>query len=313
MARSRASLSPEDLDRLRAATGRRAIDPARSLFARGSATWRVNQEAVVFLGGGRALLLQVAHPLVAAGVARHSDFRKNPLGRLWRTVDLVLTIVFAGAARAMRAVHDIERVHARVHGVLQADVGPFRRGTRYSAGDPELVFWVHATLVDTALLTYERFFAPLAAEARDAYYADSRVVARLLGVPDAVIPRTLGEFRAWFAGTVAGPTLTIGHAAEEIAASVIRPPMPLPLRPLVGLTRFVTAGLLPPPLRERYGLAWSSSRDTLLGAVAAASRGVVPHLPACLRLVPHARRAAAGGRRRARDRDHFARRPAPAV
>ncbi len=158
-------LSAGDLARLRAACGRETVDPARSLFGPESVTWRVNREAVLLLGGGRALLLQVAHPLVAAGVAAHSEFRAHPLRRLWRTLDLMLTLAFADGATALGAVRTIEGVHARVHGVLEAPSGPFPRGTHYDANDPALLLWVYATLVDTALVVYERFVEPLGVDA----------------------------------------------------------------------------------------------------------------------------------------------------
>src|SRR5213083_2845213 len=157
-----AELSLEDLDRLRAACRRTVIDPRRGLFGPESVVWRVNREAVALLGGGRALLLQVAHPLVAAAVAAHSRLRAEPLVRLRRTLELMLTIVFADAAHAMAAVHEIE-------GVLDADVGRWRRGTPYDANDPMLLLWVHATLVDSALLVYRRFVAPLSREDRATY------------------------------------------------------------------------------------------------------------------------------------------------
>ena len=106
------------------------------------------------LGGGRALLMQVAHPLIAAGVAAHSGFQQAPLTRLTRTLELMLTIVFADGRDALAAVRAIARVHRRVHGRLETAVGPFRRGTPYDAADPALLLWVHATLVDSALVAY---------------------------------------------------------------------------------------------------------------------------------------------------------------
>jgi uncharacterized protein (DUF2236 family) len=115
------------LTRLRTATGRRRIDPAASLFPPDSITRRVNREAVLLLGGGRALLLQVAHPLVAAGVAEHSRFEQEPLQRLVRTLQLTLAIVFGSAAEALAAVRGIERVHARVRGRLESACGLPRR------------------------------------------------------------------------------------------------------------------------------------------------------------------------------------------
>jgi uncharacterized protein (DUF2236 family) len=286
-----ALLSRDDLERLRCACGARNVDP-RGIFPPRSVTRRVNGEAVLLLGGGRALLLQVAHPLVAAGVAAHSRFRTAPLERLWRTLDLMLTLVFADAGEAMRAVREIERVHARVHGVLDADVGPFPRGTPYDATDATLLLWVWATLVDTALVTYERFVAPLGGAARAAYYRQSRIAARLLGIPDDLVPATLAGFGAYVDGMIRGDALAVGPASREIAASIARPPLPLGLGRAFGAAQLFTVGLLPPILRARYGFRWTSGHETVLGAVAAVTRRALPFLPARIRLVPHARRAA---------------------
>jgi uncharacterized protein (DUF2236 family) len=294
----RKPLSPDDLDRLRLARGRQSVDPRRSLFGPRSVTWRVNREAVLLLGGGRALLLQVAHPLVAAGVLEHSGFRAAPLERLRRTLDLMLTITFADAAGAIAAVREIERVHARVRGVLDADVGPFPHGTPYDAGTPALLLWVHATLVDTALRVYERFVGPLAPAERAAYYEESKVTARLLGVPPSIIPATLAWFEEYVGGTIRGEALTVGPAAREIAAAVLRPPVALPLRPAFVLTRFLTAGLLPPPMRERYGLEWSPRRERVVDLLASASRTLLPFLPPFVRWMPPAHRAITNERHR---------------
>ena len=285
-----AALSPADLDRLR--TARSAVDPAESLFGPASVTWRVNREAVILLGGGRALLLQVAHPLVAAGVAAHSRFRQRPLERLWRTLDLMLTLVFADAARAIGAVREIEHVHARVRGVLDAGVGPFARGTPYDASEPRLLFWVYATLVDTALVAYERFVGPLTAGERAAYYEESKMGARLFGIPEPLIPPTLVRFEEYMDGMIHGEVLAVGATARDIAASILRPPVPLALTPAFRAGGFFAVGLLPPALRERFGFAWSVGQERALRAIAAAARVGLPLLPGFARLMPHARRAA---------------------
>ena len=286
-------IATDDLARLRAARPDAAVDPTRSLFGPESITWRVNREATLLAGGGRALLLQIAHPLVAAGVEAYSDFRAHPLRRLWRTLDLMLTIVFADGAEALGAVRAIERVHARVRGVLATDLGPFPRGTPYDAGDPTLLLWVHATLVDSAMLVYDRFVAPLDPGARAAYYDESRVVARLLGIPDRVVPADLGAFEEYVESMISGPVLTVGSAAREIAAAIFRPAVPIVLRPAFVVSPFLTAGLLPARIRERYGLAWSPTRERALAATAAVTRALLPTVPAALRFMPHARRAAA--------------------
>jgi len=286
-----AELSLEDLDRLRAACRRTVIDPRRGLFGPESVVWRVNREAVALLGGGRALLLQIAHPLVAAAVAAHSRLRAEPLVRLRRTLELMLTIVFADAAHAMAAVHEIEGVHARVKGVLDADVGRWRRGMPYDANDPTLLLWVHATLVDSALLVYRRFVAPLSREDRATYYEESKVGARLLGIPDALIPPTPRAFEDYVEAMIRDDVLTVGETARDLAASILRPPLPLPLGEPFRVARFFTVGLLPPALRERYGLTWTARQERLLDALAACARRTLPFVPECLRLLPHARRA----------------------
>jgi uncharacterized protein (DUF2236 family) len=284
-------LSADDLERMRGARPGAPVDPGRSLFAPDSVTWRVHREAILLLGGGRALLMQVAHPLVAAGVSAYSDFRQDPLRRLRRTLDLMLTLVFADGASAVRAVRAIEQAHARVRGVLDHDAGPFRRGTRFDAGDPALLLWVHATLVDSALAVYERLVAPLSPAERAQYYGDSRVVTRLFGVPDGRVPSTPAAFEAYMTATIDGPELAVGDAARAIAEAVLHPSVPLFLRPAFGAAPFFTAGLLPPALRARYGLTWDARRERALDAWAAFTRRLLPALPARYRLTRQARAA----------------------
>ncbi len=273
------------------ACGRRNVDLRQSLFGPGSVTWRVNREAVLLLGGGRALLLQVAHPLIAAGVAEHSDFQRAPLQRLWRTLDLTLTITFGDAAHAIAAVRQIERVHARVHGRLEEDSGPFPRGTPYDANDPQLLLWVHATLVDTAMLVYERFVGPLSSSARARYYAESQVAARLFGIPGDLIPPDLDAFRAYVRAMVRGDTLTVGPASRQIAASILRPPVTIALQPAFRLANLFTVGLLPRAIRERYQLPRGKAGDATANALTTVAHTLLPLLPNLLRTLPHARRA----------------------
>lgn len=281
-----------DLERLRYAAGG-DVDLRRSLYGRDSVTWRVNRETTLLLGGGRALLLQVAHPLIAAGVAAHSRFEREPLQRLWRTLDLTLTMVFGTAAEALAAVRQVERVHARVHGELGDAVGPFPAGTRYDANDPALLFWVHATLLDSAMVAYERFVAPLSAADRAALYAESAISARLFGIPQGLIPPTLREFRTYMHGMLAGSTLAVGPASRAIAASLLDPPLPFGVRQLAASTRLFTIGLLPPAIRRRYGYPWGAMHDRALRALSTAVRAGLPIVPGIARTFPHARRALA--------------------
>ena len=285
------AISAEDLDRLHAAC-EKGVDPTRSMFGSDSLTWRVNREAVLLLGGGCALLMQVAHPLVAAGVAAHSNFRTEPIKRLWRTLELMLTIVFAPAADAVRAVRTIEAVHSRVHGKLKKAIGPFPRGTPYNANDPELLFWVHATLVDTALRVYEMFIGPLTTAERTAYYEESKVTARLFGIPTALIPRTMRHFEHYMHEMIDGDVLAVSEASRDIAASIIEPPLPIGLKQVFQMPHLLTIGLLPEVLRERYGYRWGAAREVLLGVTVTATQSVLPWLPAAVRTLPQARAGA---------------------
>jgi len=283
-------LSAADARRWQAATGKRS-DPASPLFSPASVTWKINREAVLLLGGGRALLMQVAHPLVAAAVAAHSGFRTRPLHRLFRTLELTSTIVFAPAAEAIGALRQIESAHARVKGKLDSKVGPFAVGTRYDANHAPLLFWVHATLVDSAFSTYEKFVGTLPRTAAHRYYEESKLVARLFGVPDALIPEKWTDFRRDMKSMLEGDALAVSDAGREIAASIMDPPLPFGLKHGFRTSNFFTRGLLPPILRERYGLTWSAAEERALAGLASVVRLALPALPPLVRFFPRARRA----------------------
>src|SRR2546426_8425486 len=155
---------------------------ASGLYPEGSITRRVNRENVLLLGGGRALLMQLAHPMVAAGVDEHSDFRRHPVRRLRRTIRMTMAIVFGDRETALAAARSVNHAHSRV------------RGEGYRALDPDLLLWVHATLVDSALVTYETFVKPLAAREREAFYQESKLLGEILGIPREHFPNTYRGF-----------------------------------------------------------------------------------------------------------------------
>jgi uncharacterized protein (DUF2236 family) len=264
---------------------------AAPAFTPDLAIWSVHRELALLVGAGRALLLQLAHPLVAAGVAQHSRFARDPIGRLLATLGPMYTLVFGSPAEATAAAAGLRRVHRRVRGVLAEGVGVFPAGTTYDADDPELRLWVHATLIDSSLRVYTRFVAPLPARAAAEYYAQSRELARRLDVPPAVTPTTLDAFDAYLGGMLASGRIAVGATALAQARLVFRPPASPALRAIAPAVEFVTAGLLPPAVREMYGYAWSPARERALRGVAALVRRALPLLPAPVRVAPHARRA----------------------
>jgi uncharacterized protein (DUF2236 family) len=240
-----------------------------------------------FLGGGTAVLLQAAHPLVAAGVVEHSTFEADLWRRLVGTLRALYLVTFGSKAEAERAGEVVQAVHARVNGATRTPMGPFPAGTRYSAEDPELMLWVHATLVHASLSAYQRFERTLSAAEQEDYYRDMTIVARIFGTPASVIPETVDGFREYFAAQIAGPEITVTEPAVKIARMILHAPLPAPMRLLAPSHRLATAAQLPPRLRREYGLRWTPMRAPLLKAAGQSVRlGSWPILRIAGRLRP---------------------------
>jgi uncharacterized protein (DUF2236 family) len=239
------------------------------LFRDGGWLRRVSREPAVLFGGGCALLLEVAHPLVAAGVAEHSDFRRDPFGRLQRTLSAITALALEPRDRALAAARGVARAHEHVRGRLGEAVGPFAAGATYYGRDPDLVLWVWATLVDTALAVYRDFVGPIEGAALAEYHRDQRALALLLGAPADRTPGDPDSFRRWFDGVLASDTLTVSATAREIAGAVLDTPGvdrgPVPL---------ITAALLPARLRRDFGLAWDDERQRRYREFAAGVRAL---------------------------------------
>jgi uncharacterized protein (DUF2236 family) len=262
---------------------------ATGLFGRGIVR-SVNGELAVWLfGGGRALLLQVAHPLVAAAVLEHSAFQTDPISRLRSTLRVSFTSLFGDAEQARAAVQAVNNLHARVRGTLSQATHPYAAGTGYSALDPELLLWVYATSVDSWLVAYERFVKPLSEAEREAYWTEARTPAPLWGIPPELLPATLTEMRTWISTRVDGGRIVVGNDGRALARAIFRPRVRwLPGRLSMPL-ELVTAWLLPPPIRDGFGYTWGPRRERLLQTVAAASRWAVPRVPRIARQLPAAR------------------------
>jgi uncharacterized protein (DUF2236 family) len=224
---------------------------------------RVNAERIVLIGWIRALLLQIAHPLIAAGVREHSSFRGSAgasFRRLRQTVDAMLAITFGTSTERAQSLDDIRVVHRRVHGRLSEPCGVFPAGTRYSAEDSELLVWVHATLVESILLVYEMLVAPLSPAERDRYCADGADVAVELGARADAVPRSWSTVRAYVADGCTGRT-AVGTDARALATVLLSPiRFPVARHILTPMLSLIAAGLLPVRVRQQYGIAWSRRR-----------------------------------------------------
>ncbi len=166
----------------------------------------------MLIGGLSALLLQSLHPLAMAGVADHSNYRDDALGRLRRTAAFVGYTTFGTAEEAERAIRQVQLVHRRVRGVAPD-------GRPYSADDPELVTWIHVAEMSSFLAACQRFGRrPLSAAERDAYWADTAVVARALGAE--WVPETADQAATYLSAI--RPDLYAGAQAMEARDFLLR-------------------------------------------------------------------------------------------
>ena len=250
------------------------------------------------LGGGRALILQVAHPTVAAGVAQHSDYTTAPWQRLVGTLDLYLRVIYGGRDETTaEAGERLRELHKRIKGVDAA-------GRHYHALDPAAFHWVHATLVESMVEMNTRFKQPLTLVELELFYEEMCEVATLYGLRERDMPAGWTAFKEYFDDMVA-TELGDSELLQEVIATVFNPSKPpvLPVpdrlwgiasRPGAELMRLITVGSLPRVLRERVGLRWSRERELALRAQQEAIRRLFPLLPERVRLMPPAYEARHG-------------------
>jgi uncharacterized protein (DUF2236 family) len=253
---------------------------------------RIGGESVLLVGAGRALLAQAAHPLVAAGIVDHSSYEQEPWRRLGRTMSAVYAVAFGTEKEADRAARQVRAVHARVGGRLRESVGRFPAGSAYSAVDPELATWVHATMVENALAMYELLVGPVGPAGEEAFWQEMKAVAEAFGLPAHALPPTAERFRAYWQAMLAGDVLAVGSDARRVASAVLGVRVPPPLVPVRRALRALTVVTLAPELRALYGFR-VSRQDHLLAASAPALRTILPLVPARLRRISD-RRGRAG-------------------
>jgi uncharacterized protein (DUF2236 family) len=246
---------------------------------------RVHRERVLLVGGQRALVMQLAHPKVAAGVAQHSDFPARAMERLRRTLDLTLATVYGTEEEGRAAADAIRAVHDRVTGTAD--------GAYYRADDPHLLQWVNATLIDTTLLVYRLFVRRLTDREERRYYEESRGSAVLFGIPREVVPPDLDGFRAYVDSMLRGPELRASADGRRLVRDVLRPPLPLRWRLPTEGVRLITLALLPERVRELFDLRAGPLAHLALGGASIGSRLTLPLLPGRLREFGYVR-----GRRR---------------
>ncbi len=285
------------LERALAGLADSLVDPAAGLFGPDSMLWEVNRHSVIFLGGGRAALMQLAHPAVAQAIAEHSRSLHDPLTRFQRTFANVFDMVYGPRDRAFAAARRVHAIHGRIRGRLPADASPDGVERPYLANDPEALLWVHSTLWDTSVRIFESLVRPLSESEKDRYCVETRRFAALFGIPETLLPDRWSDFMAYCERMESSEALRVTRAAREIA-DVLLAPRWVGTGPVMRWARgFVGAGL-PPRLREGFGLPGGRPDEQRRHARDLRwLRALEPRLPDRLRYLPPyvaARRRLAG-------------------
>jgi uncharacterized protein (DUF2236 family) len=281
------------LARHRAAIRDRLLKASVARADAGSVSWKINREVVVIAGWGRAILLQLAHPLIAEGVADHSSFRGNLMtgfNRLTSTVGAMLSLTFGTDDEAIGTAARISSIHDRVSGRLREPAGTVEAGERYSAHDPELAQWVHATLLESIPLTYEHLVGTLTTDERSRYCAEAAVIEPLFGIPEGSLPRDSSELDAYVREMLASRRIAVSPTSRAVARAILFPPGWRLLWPAFRPLQLITIGLLPPAIRAEYGFTWTARDARALTRWTTALRLLHRAAPRVVREWPASRR-----------------------
>ena len=276
------SIAAIDFERGLDAVRSKAAGPGEGVFGPGSTIWQVDREALVFLGAGRALLLQLAHPWVATAIAEHSTALSDPIGRFHRTFEIVFTLVFGSLEQALATSRRLHRRHAAISGYLPQRLGQYPKGSPYRASEVSALMWVHATLVETAFTVHGLVLEPLETERRARYYADCQLLGVLFGIPLDAQPTDWPTFARYFDAMVMSKELAVGPAAQDIGTRMLAGAGRIPIP---RWYRNLTAHLMPERLRASFGLPFGEEeRRSALRALRLIRR-MYPVLPTRLRYV----------------------------
>jgi uncharacterized protein (DUF2236 family) len=280
------TVSRSDLDELLNRLRSEAKDPRAGIFGPESTLWRINREAIAFLGGGRAALLQLAHPFVAHAVDQHSHTKTDLTGRFVRTFDNVFAMVFGDLDTALGSAKRVHTYHGTITGTINEDVGPYKRGDVYQANMVPALLWVQATLLHTSVQVYELVFRPLSLWEKDAYYEESKKFGALFGIPEAANPPDWTAFERYMDDMfAAGSPIAVGGPARDMAHYLMRPPVAA-LAPVSKWYETMTAILLPERIREEYGFRVGRAERAMFRASIEALKRGYPLLPSAFRYLP---------------------------
>jgi uncharacterized protein (DUF2236 family) len=276
-------VSQEAIESLIASIARTAADPRTGLFAPASASWTINRESALFLGAGRAALLQLAHPWVATALEQHSTVMERPIARFHSTFRIVFTMIFGSLGQATAAARHLYEVHTHIQGDMTEAVARYPRGSHYQANEIAALRWVFATLIESAVLAYETVLPPLTPEVLAAYYADSVTLAGLFGIPPDALPPDWQSFLAYCREMEASDALGVSNSARAMARNLLRGAGSW-IKPPHWYCALTTAWL-PDRFRRDFHLPFGPEQERAVAACRDRLPRYYRHLPATVRFV----------------------------
>lgn len=283
MAESFVPITAADMETLWAVVAKKTAKPVEGIFGPSSVSWRINREAALFLGAGRAALLQLAHPWVAASLDQHSNLRSDPLARFHNTFRVIFTMVFGTLEQALAASRTLYQLHTRIQGEIPETAGVFERGSRYSANELDALRWVYATLAESAVLAYETVLPSLLLVEKESYLAESKTFAMLFGIPPEALPADWAAFEAYNRAMWESNTLAVNALSREMAHRILHGRgswVPVP-RWYCALT----AAWMPERLRQEFELPFGKAEADRVARARAWLPRVYRKIPSPLRYV----------------------------
>jgi uncharacterized protein (DUF2236 family) len=284
-------VSRDHMERLWTSVRDDTTDPHEGIFGQSSLSWKINREAALFLGAGRATLLQLAHPWVAAALNQHSNLRTDPLARFHSTFRVVFTMIFGTLEQALAASRHLYLLHTRIQGELPASVAAYLQGSHYEANEINALLWVYATLVESALLAYDSVLPPLSKDEREVYYSESRKMAALFGIPVTALPPDWSEFEAYNRTMWMSEKLGVSSVSRDMAHRVLHGGgswVPIP-----SWYRALTTAWLPERLRTEFVLEYGQREQEAATMASTWLPRIYHRLPTVLRFVGPYREAQA--------------------
>lgn len=256
-------------------------DEATGFFGPGSMTWKLYREPCVIIGSSRALLLQIAHPAIADGVKQYSNFQKEMAKRAHRTFTTMSRIWFGDKTTAINSAKRLHNIHSMIRGTAAWEIEDETIYKPYCAADPDLLFWVLATLIDTTIVATEKVMGQLPLHEKKQFYEESKISAQLMGIPPEVYPPDLEGFYERYQSMIDSETLCVGTSGKEISAAIFK--LPFPLKKLL---KIMAGGLLPTNISKQFGLEMTKFSGMIFNFIIAASKGFFKLTPATLRYAP---------------------------